>query len=153
MLQAGYATTWIPIRVRPRIGRSTVTVFDGLNALMLIVRLISLFAPLRVFVPISGLALCVGLWYMAESYLLYQEASVKALLAIVASILFFLFGLLADQIAALRRGEAAYRRDEWLTPAASGLDVDGRSELCGGPPNAASERAGEQPQQRPAERA
>jgi len=118
MLQAGYATTWIPIRVRPRIGISTVTVFDGFNALMLIVRLISLFAPLRVFVPISALALCVGVWYMAESYLLFQEASVKALLSMLAAILFFLFGLLADQIAALRRGEAAYRRDEWIDRAA-----------------------------------
>jgi glycosyltransferase involved in cell wall biosynthesis len=112
MLKAGYATTWVPIQVAPRIGRSTVRVSDGFNTLLLMVRLISLFSPLRVFLPISGLTLAVGIWYMVESYLLFQEASVKALIAMLASALFFLFGLLADQIAALRRGEAVQRPGE-----------------------------------------
>ena len=111
-LQGGETVTWVPITVQPRTGRSTVRIADGLNTLMLVLRLITLFAPLRVFVPISLVALVVGFWFMAESYLLFQEASVKALLAILASLLFFLFGLLADQIASLRRGEAAYRRGE-----------------------------------------
>jgi len=112
MLKGGETVTWMPITVQPRTGRSTVRVADGLNTLMLIVRLVTLFAPLRVFVPISIVALVVGFWFMAESYLLFQEASVKALLAILASLLFFLFGLLADQIASLRRGESAHPRDE-----------------------------------------
>jgi glycosyltransferase involved in cell wall biosynthesis len=112
VLKSGDAVTWVPIRVWPRTGVSTVRAFDGLNTLMLILRLIALFAPLRVFLPISIITFFVGLWYMAESYLLYQEASIKALLALIGAALFFLFGLLADQVAALRRGEAAYRRDE-----------------------------------------
>lgn len=111
-LKDGQTVTWVPIQVRPRIGTSAVGVADGLNALMLVIRLVSLFAPLRVFVPISLLALLVGVWYMVESYVLFREASVKALLAMLGAALFFLFGLLADQVAALRRGEAALRRDE-----------------------------------------
>jgi glycosyltransferase involved in cell wall biosynthesis len=117
-LQAGEPVAWVPIQIRPRIGRSTVRLADGFNTLLLIVRLISLFAPLRVFLPVSGLALAVGIWFMIESYLRYQEASVKALLALLASVLFFLFGLLADQIAAVRRGEVAYRPDDPLLPIA-----------------------------------
>ena len=116
MLKAGYPTTWVPIQVAPRIGRSTVRVADGFNMLLLIVRLVSLFSPLRVFLPISGLMLAIGIWYMVESYLLFQEASIKALLAMLASLLFFLFGLLADQIAALRRGEAVLRSGERIAP-------------------------------------
>lgn len=116
-LKGGNTVAWVPIRVRPRVGTSAVTVFDGFNTLMLMVRLVSLFAPLRVFLPISGVSLGVGLWFMAESYLLYQEASIKALLAMLASVLFFLFGLLADQIAAVRRGETAYRFDEQVATA------------------------------------
>ena len=120
MLKAGYATTWVPIQVAPRIGRSTVRVSDGFNTLLLMVRLISLFSPLRVFLPISGLTLAIGIWYMVESYLLFQEASVKALIAMLASALFFLFGLLADQIAALRRGEAVQRPGERIETASPG---------------------------------
>jgi glycosyltransferase involved in cell wall biosynthesis len=116
MLKAGYPTTWVPIQVAPRIGRSTVRVADGFNMLLLIVRLVSLFSPLRVFLPISGLMLAIGIWYMVESYLLFQAASIKALLAMLASLLFFLFGLLADQIAALRRGEAVLRSGERIAP-------------------------------------
>jgi glycosyltransferase involved in cell wall biosynthesis len=116
MLKAGYATTWVPIHIAPRIGRSTVRIADGFNTLLLMVRLISLFSPLRVFLPISGLTLAIGIWYMVESYLLFQEASVKALIAMLASALFFLFGLLADQIAALRRGEAVQRLGEPVGP-------------------------------------
>jgi glycosyltransferase involved in cell wall biosynthesis len=111
-LKEGETITWVPISVRPRIGRSAVRVADGFTMLMLIVRLVSLFAPLRVFMPVSLLAFAVGLWFMVENYVLVQEASVKALLAMLAAALFFLFGLLADQVAALRRGEVAYRHDE-----------------------------------------
>jgi glycosyltransferase involved in cell wall biosynthesis len=130
-LTAGEAVAWVPIWVRPRLGKSTVRLYDGFNTLLLIIRLISLFAPLRVFLPISGLALGVGIWFMLESYLRYQEASVKALLALVGSFLFFLFGLLADQIAAVRRGEVAYRRDDpiffaALTRAHSGSEPSNR---------------------------
>jgi glycosyltransferase involved in cell wall biosynthesis len=114
-LKDGQTVRWVPITVAPRIGTSAVKLSDGFTMLMLIVRLISLFAPLRVFVPVSVLAFAVGLWFMVENYVLVQEASVKALLAMLAAALFFLFGLLADQIAALRRGEVAYRHDESLT--------------------------------------
>jgi glycosyltransferase involved in cell wall biosynthesis len=119
-LTAGETVRWVPIRVRPRIGHSAVRPSDGFNTLLLIIRLISLFAPLRVFVPFSAISLLVGIWFMVESYRLYGEASVKGLLAMLASVLFFLFGLLADQIAALRRGEAAYRRDDPTLAAAFG---------------------------------
>lgn len=113
-LKDGQTVRWVPIKVAPRIGTSAVKISDGFTMLMLIVRLVSLFAPLRVFVPVSVLAFAVGLWFMVENYVLVQEASVKALLAMLAAALFFLFGLLADQVAALRRGEVAYRHDESL---------------------------------------
>lgn len=133
MLKAGFATTWVPIQVSPRIGRSTVRVADGFNTLLLMIRLISLFAPLRVFLPVSGLTLAIGIWYMVESYLLFQEASVKALIAMLASALFFLFGLLADQLAALRRGEAVQRPAERVDTLSEG-DVVAERPPVGEPP-------------------
>ncbi|MCC6180133.1 MAG: glycosyltransferase family 2 protein [Chloroflexi bacterium] len=126
-LKGGDTIHWVPVHVAPRIGKSMVTVYDGLNTFMLIFRLVSLFSPLRIFLPISAVAFAVGVWFMVESYLLYQEASVKALLAMLASVLFFLFGLLADQIAALRRGEAAYRRSEQVQLAIPTLHMPGPS--------------------------
>lgn len=50
---------WVPIQVKPRQGRpsSVKIVEDGLKTLLLIVRLVAIFAPLRVFLLISLLLL------------------------------------------------------------------------------------------------
>jgi glycosyltransferase involved in cell wall biosynthesis len=135
-LKDGQTVRWVPIKVKHRIGTSAVKISDGFTMLMLIVRLVSLFAPLRVFVPVSLLAFAVGLWFMVENYVLVQEASVKALLAMLAAALFFLFGLLADQVAALRRGEVAYRHDESLTwPTPEPLTVPADPHATEAPPS------------------
>src|SRR5579859_3027135 len=104
---AGYTVGYVPIHVASRQGHtpSKVRLSDGFNTLMLILRIMSLFAPLKVFLPVAGFTLVVGLIFIVTSYVQFETSSIRGMLAVLASILFFLFGLLADQIAALRRGE------------------------------------------------
>src|SRR5207245_27901 len=45
-IKTGYTVTWVPINIQPRIGKSSVSVADGFNTMMLIIRIISLYAPL-----------------------------------------------------------------------------------------------------------
>jgi glycosyltransferase involved in cell wall biosynthesis len=104
-IKTGHTVTWVPINIHPRTGKSTVSISDGFNTLMLIIRIIALYAPLRVFMPVTGVTLVAGLWFVVDSYVRFGEASVKGILTLLGAVLFFLFGLLADQIAALRRGE------------------------------------------------
>jgi glycosyltransferase involved in cell wall biosynthesis len=106
-IRGGFTVGYLPIEIRPRAsGVSSVTVSDGFRTLLLIIRLVTLFAPLRVFLPVSAAALGIGLYYIVHAYATIGEASLKGILMILASLHFFLFGILVDQVSALRRGEA-----------------------------------------------
>jgi hypothetical protein len=105
--RGGFNVGYVPIKVLPRqAGVSSVSASDGLKTLLLIVRLVTIFAPLRVFLPISIATLFVGAGFIGHSYSTAGEASVKGILMVLASLNFFLFGMLVDQVSALRRGEA-----------------------------------------------
>ena len=56
MFKEGYNVAYLPIVVHPRTaGKSSVRVADGFNTLLLIIRIIALFDPLKVFLPTSAL--------------------------------------------------------------------------------------------------
>jgi glycosyltransferase involved in cell wall biosynthesis len=104
--KGGYSISYIPIEIFKRAGnKSTVRVMDGFKTIMLIIRIITLFSPLRIFLPISLITFLIGLGFTINGYYTLGESSVKGLIALLASVLFFLFGILVDQISAVRRGE------------------------------------------------
>ncbi|MBS4095610.1 MAG: glycosyltransferase family 2 protein [Sulfuricella sp.] len=103
--RGGYTVHYVPIQVAPRVGKSTVTVADGFKTIMLIIRIVTLFAPLRVFMPVSMLSMALGVGLVSVGYWQNGAASLKGIMVILASILFFLFGILVDQVTAIRRGE------------------------------------------------
>jgi len=103
--KGGYSVLYVPISVSHRAGASTVRVSDGFRTIMLIIRLVTLFAPLRVFLPVSAVTFLVGLYYTIQGYFIAGVASVKGMIALLTAVQFFLFGIMVDQIVALRRGE------------------------------------------------
>lgn len=103
--KGGYLVKYIPIQVSKRIGKSMLTAADGFITIMLIIRLVTLFSPLRVFLPISGVTFLVGLIFTGYGYVNFGEASLKGMIALIAAVQFFLFGVMVDQLAAVRRGE------------------------------------------------
>jgi hypothetical protein len=64
--------------------------------------MVTLFSPLRIFAPVSLLFFVLGASYMG--YTLWHESDVTdvSVLLLTASAVLFLFGLLSEQIAALR---------------------------------------------------
>jgi glycosyltransferase involved in cell wall biosynthesis len=102
----GYNVAFVPITTGPRLGASTVKqVKHGPQILMLIIRLIALFSPLRIFLNIAFGLFIVGLLYQIEEIIRRGWHMVNgALLLIIAALLVFLFGLIADQISGLRLG-------------------------------------------------
>lgn len=104
-LRGGHTVSFVPIEVKPRKGTSSVTAADGLRTILLIVRIVTLFAPLRVFLPVSLATLLIGSAFILHSYVNQGEASLKGIVVILAGLLFFLFGILVDQVVAIRRGE------------------------------------------------
>lgn len=96
---------FVPITVDARSPKShsRVTVRTGFQTILLVLRLISLFAPLKLFLPTSGLFMILGLVWGSVYVFSRRGLSMASLLFLLAGILVFFFGLLIDQIAAMRR--------------------------------------------------
>jgi glycosyltransferase involved in cell wall biosynthesis len=104
LLKEGHDVCFVPIHVKKRIGTSTVRpIKDGLDTALLVVRLTTLLDPFRVFGPVSGVFFLVGVGLGAHYISLGRGLSVASLFLLVSSIIIFFFGLLADQVASLRR--------------------------------------------------
>lgn len=105
VMQRGYDVEFVPITVRERIGKSTVKQLrDGLNTIYLIVRLIILFNPTRFFLPPAAVMVATGLVYgLVKALRLHHGFPVLALLLVSTGLITAMFGLLADEISALRR--------------------------------------------------
>ncbi|MCL4258039.1 MAG: glycosyltransferase family 2 protein [Anaerolineales bacterium] len=101
-ISRGYKVAYLPIHVEKRMGKSSVTISTGFEALLLVLRLASLFEPLRIFVPISLILGLAGLAWSVPYAFAGRGISIGALLAFVASILLFSIGLISDQISQLR---------------------------------------------------
>lgn len=107
---SGYNIKFIPIKDQPRAGgKSKVTIIkDGLRFTGLILRMISLFNPLKIFAPLSGalFSLCI-IWTIRTMIYSYKttgelELSSTVAMLFMGAIFVFMFGLLADQIAQTR---------------------------------------------------
>ena len=102
-MQEGFEVGYTPITVNKRAGKSTVSVQTGLSTIMLILRLITLFQPLKVFLPTSVIIGGLGFIYLLVELILSANISDTSVLLILVGLLIFFFGLMADQMAHIRR--------------------------------------------------
>jgi glycosyltransferase involved in cell wall biosynthesis len=104
LLKEGYEVVFVPITVEKRVGTSTVRPFKhGMEVALLVLRLTTLFDPFRVFGPVALLLFLAGVGWGAQYMIQGQGLSVAALFLLISAVLIFFFGLLTDQVAALRR--------------------------------------------------
>jgi glycosyltransferase involved in cell wall biosynthesis len=100
----GLPVKYVPIVINKRIGKSMVKPRHALDTLAFILRSILLSNPLRVFLPISFIfllsAIIIGILDFIHPPF---DISATTVLFFVSSMLIFLFGLLADQIVAIRK--------------------------------------------------
>ncbi len=104
MLKSGRPVTWVPIKAKKRIGTSSVSqVRHGLQTLLLMIRLTTLFEPLKVFLPVSGVFMLVAIGFLIANLWAGRNVPQTSVIMSVSSIMVFLMGLVMDQVAALRR--------------------------------------------------
>ncbi len=103
-IKRGYKIGEIEITTRKRLGSSSVRmVRDGMNTVLLILRIIALFDPLRIFMPVS-----VILMGLATIYSVYQAFALGLGVPVLGAVVFiggmtiFFMGILCDQISAVR---------------------------------------------------
>lgn len=104
-LKEGYTIGTFPIVVEERVGRNSNVKFlkDGSKTLLLLLRIIMIFNPLKIFFPASALIFFMGTaWGVAGYFLAGRFPNTASLLVIMGMFIFF-FGLLADQISMLNR--------------------------------------------------
>lgn len=102
-IKAGYSVCFEPIEAARRTGRSKIRLGrDGVKFSLILLKIITIFSPLRVFVPISILALAGGLSYGLWTVVTQSHLTNLSVLLIFLAVVIFLFGLISEQIAAMR---------------------------------------------------
>ncbi|WP_424831800.1 glycosyltransferase family 2 protein [Ruegeria sp.] len=100
MTSNGKRMIYTPIEYGKRVGKSKIRPIDFLNFIILILRISTLFNPLRVFIPL-GLVFF-GLGFLKTLYDLTQwNLSETAVFSFLAAIMIWSLGLIADMISRL----------------------------------------------------
>lgn len=101
-LRSGYPVTFLPIKADKRTGTSHIRpIRDGLRFFAIIFKIATLYAPLKVFLPISGFFFVSGLSYYAYTFFTMGRFTNMSMLILSASVIIFLIGLISEQITAL----------------------------------------------------
>jgi len=102
-IKAGYSVRFEPIDAAQREGVSKIRLgSDGFRFFLILLKVITIFSPLRLFVPISIAAFAVGAGYALWTIVTQSHVTNSSVLLIVLSVVFLLVGLVSEQIASLR---------------------------------------------------
>jgi glycosyltransferase involved in cell wall biosynthesis len=110
--RAGYAVAYEPIVALSREGKSHIRPLrDGVRFLLIILKVGTLFSPMKLFLPLSLSLFVTGLGYYAWTYYEAERFTNMSALLISVSVVTFLIGLVSDQVTTLMYMQAASRRE------------------------------------------
>jgi glycosyltransferase involved in cell wall biosynthesis len=102
-IKAGYNVDFVQAEAKPRVGTSKIRLArDGAKFFMIILKIVTLFSPLRVFLPIASGAFLLGVAYGIWNVVVHERIPNGSVLLILFSVVVFLVGLVSEQISALR---------------------------------------------------
>ena len=104
MLERGYPIGYHPVELAARIGTSKVTLRAGFASLLLVMRVIMLFAPMRIFLPVSLALFGVGAVYSAAVAIVVRAKDFPTfgIFLLLAGLMTGMLGLIADQLSQMR---------------------------------------------------
>jgi glycosyltransferase involved in cell wall biosynthesis len=102
-IKAGYSVRFEPIEARTRVGQSKIRLArDGVRFFLILLKVVTVFSPLKIFVPVSAAAFSVGLSYAVWTACTQRHVTNSSVLLIVLAVVIFLVGLVSEQISTLR---------------------------------------------------
>jgi glycosyltransferase involved in cell wall biosynthesis len=115
VLRSGRTLKYMPIEAQRRQkGKSHVKLFkDGIRFFMIIVRICTLYSPMRVFLPVSFMMFLLGLAWYAYTFFTEGRFTNMSALLFTTSITIFMMSLISEQICQMRferRGGERIRR-------------------------------------------
>lgn len=103
LIRSGHSLKYQPVRALKRTGKSKIRLLpDGIRFLLIIFKISTLFSPLKVFLPFSWIFFVLGLVNYSYTYYVNQEFTSMSLFMFIGGFLFFLLGLISEQISQLR---------------------------------------------------
>jgi glycosyltransferase involved in cell wall biosynthesis len=102
-LKAGLSVAFVPVHARRRVGKSKIRVArDGVRFVLIILKVVTLYSPLKIFFPVSLSALVLGVAYGVWNVIVHDKIPMGSALLIQLAVVTFLFGLIAEQIASMQ---------------------------------------------------
>jgi glycosyltransferase involved in cell wall biosynthesis len=104
LLRSGFSVKYVPIEVGKRKkGKSKIKVFeDGVRFFMIIVKICTLFSPMRVFLPVSFFLFLLGFVRYVYTFWAFGTFTNMSALLFIAAIIIFMMGLVSEQICLMR---------------------------------------------------
>jgi len=101
MMCTEHRVSYLPVQCAPRVGASKLRAKEFTAFLMLVLRTVVLFNPLKVFLPLGGLVCLLGIGKLVHDLIVWN-LSETAIMSFLAALTIWSVGLLADMIARLQ---------------------------------------------------
>lgn len=104
VVRSGYSLVYVPITTHRRVGTSKIRPLrDGSRFLLIIIKIATLFSPMRVFLPVSAVMFLMGLGYgLFKIFFLGERYGPTSAMLMTVSVMIFMVGLVSEQVAQLR---------------------------------------------------
>ena len=107
-LRSGLTVKYVPIQSLYRAGQSKITLLsDGIRFLLIITKIATLFAPFRIFLPVSMFFFFAGIANYIHTYLTEHRFTNMSVFLLTTAVIIFMLGLISEQIALLRMEQSA----------------------------------------------
>ena len=103
LMRAGHSVDYMPVEVGRRLGKSKIRLLsDGTKFLLVIMKICMLYAPLRIFLPVSLYLFLMGTGYYGYTFWAQHRFTNMSMLLFTTAVMIFMMGLIAEQIAQMR---------------------------------------------------
>ncbi|MEA1970801.1 MAG: glycosyltransferase family 2 protein, partial [Thermodesulfobacteriota bacterium] len=104
VVRSGYSLAYVPVKTTRRVGKSKIKLIkDGSRFLLIIIKIATLFSPMRIFLPVSATMFLVGLGYgLFKIFFIGGQYGPTSAMLMTVAVVIFMVGLVSEQVAQLR---------------------------------------------------
>ena len=104
IVRSGRSLKYVPVKTSRRVGKSKIRIIrDGVRFFMIILKIATLFSPMKVFLPVSASMFLLGLTYgLIRIFYFTAGYGPTSAMLMTMSVVVFMVGLVSEQVAQLR---------------------------------------------------
>jgi len=104
VVRSGFSLVYVPITSQRGAGKSKIKLIrDGSRFFLIIVKIATLFSPMRVFLPVSAVMFITGLGYgLFKIFFLGGRYGPTSAMLMIMAVVIFMVGLVSEQVSQLR---------------------------------------------------